>query len=88
MTDIEHGTYAGAQVHRRRGEKPCNPCLDAAADYQRDYRDLTASRNARRDRYARAYVLRALREQDPTLYRRLYQRAAAEWEQAHPKETT
>ena len=88
MTDIEHGTYAGAQVHRRRGEKPCKPCLDAAADYQRMYRDRDAHRNARRDRYARAYVLRALREQDPTFYRRLYRAAAAEWEQAHPKEDT
>ena len=49
--------------------------------------DLTANRRDRRDRYARAYVLRALREQDPTLYRRLYRAAAAEWERANPKET-
>lgn len=84
--DIQHGTYAGAQAHRRRGEQPCQECRDAHAAYQRSYRDSTASRDVRRNRYARNYVLRTLREQDPYLYRRLYQRAAAEWEREHPKE--
>ncbi len=32
------GSYAGAQVHRKRGEPPCDPCRQAAAEYMREYR--------------------------------------------------
>ena len=86
-SDIAHGTYGGAQAHRRRGETPCDDCKAAQAAYQRAYRDTTSTRDARRDRYARRRVLRALREADPIFYRRLYRAAAAEWERANPKET-
>lgn len=30
-----HGTYAGYQQHRKRGEDACTPCLNALADYTR-----------------------------------------------------
>lgn len=36
--DPRHGTYAGAQLHRKCGERPCFPCMLAARDYMREYR--------------------------------------------------
>ena len=35
---INHGTEAGARQHRRRGEKPCELCRDAAL-LERRYRE-------------------------------------------------
>ena len=32
------GTNAGANLHRIRGEKPCEDCLAAAAQYHREWR--------------------------------------------------
>ena len=37
----EHGTYAGYNAHRRRGETPCDACRAAQTDYCRDYRHRT-----------------------------------------------
>lgn len=39
-TDVPfpHGTYSGAQRHRKEGETPCDPCKAAAAEYQRAWR--------------------------------------------------
>lgn len=37
------GTYSAAQRHRRRGEKPCPPCREAAAAYMREHRRRHAS---------------------------------------------
>lgn len=33
MSAIEHGTYAGAQTHRRMDEKACAACREAARLY-------------------------------------------------------
>lgn len=33
--DPRHGTPAGGRVHRDHGEKPCRPCADAEARYER-----------------------------------------------------
>ena len=38
MTEIEHGTYAGYQQHRRRDDTACLDCRRAAAKYSREYR--------------------------------------------------
>ena len=32
---IRHGTPAGADAHRRRGETPCADCLTASRTYRR-----------------------------------------------------
>ena len=88
MTDIEHGTYAGAQAHRLRGEKPCEPCRDAQNAYTREWRKRTAYRDSRRGAYARNRVLSAIREMAPDLYGRLYRDACLEWDEAHPEETS
>lgn len=63
------GTYSGAQQHRRRGERPCEDCLRAAADYIRDYRQHKggADREARRTK-ARARALTRLAHLNPTIY--------------------
>lgn len=38
---IRHGTYAGAQAHRRRGETLCGACLEAERKYARErYRKI------------------------------------------------
>jgi hypothetical protein len=36
--DVRHGTYGGAQKHRRLNEPVCAECLEAQRDYKRDYR--------------------------------------------------
>lgn len=33
--DPRHGTYAGGRAHRDLGQKPCRPCADAEARYQK-----------------------------------------------------
>lgn len=38
-----HGTHAGYQVHRRRGEVACDPCKAANATYVREYRRRATS---------------------------------------------
>lgn len=43
-----HGTEARAMRHRRRGEKPCPPCLAAEAAAHA-YRRTAAERSANRD---------------------------------------
>ena len=35
---IRHGSPWGADVHRKRGEKPCGECLAARNEYQNEYR--------------------------------------------------
>ncbi len=39
---IVHGTEAGAAKHRRRGEKPCRPCLNASNRADNDRRKAVA----------------------------------------------
>ena len=36
MAEPEHGTTAAAQRHYTNGEKPCEPCRQALAAYQRE----------------------------------------------------
>ena len=39
----EHGTYAGWSRHNQVGTRPCRPCLDAKAAYQKEYRERRRS---------------------------------------------
>jgi hypothetical protein len=32
-----HGTTAGWQRHKKRGEEPCGPCLEANRKYKREW---------------------------------------------------
>jgi hypothetical protein len=36
---VKHGTYAGYQWHKLRGEEACADCLRANADYHQQYRE-------------------------------------------------
>lgn len=71
---INHGTYGGAQTHRKRGESVCGACGEAEADYMRKLR----ARNAkvrRRDREmgeASRKARSALVELHPEEYAELY----------------
>lgn len=38
MRDPLCGSYAGLSRHKTRKEQPCDACLAAGADYQRQYR--------------------------------------------------
>lgn len=38
MTEVRHGTYAGAVAHRKNKEKPCPQCALAAAKYMAQWR--------------------------------------------------
>lgn len=42
----ECGTNYGAQKHRERGEKPCEPCSAAAATYMDAYRIVTGCKTS------------------------------------------
>jgi hypothetical protein len=50
LAPFVHGTYAGWQKHRKRGETPCTACRDAAAQYMRDHRAANVGAR-RKDRW-------------------------------------
>lgn len=68
--DPRHGTYAGAQAHRRDSEKPCRPCLDASNAYMREHRKTSPTDRQRSLARTRAlWRLAAMHHDD---YERLY----------------
>lgn len=81
MNEIEHGTYGGAQQHRKRGDLPvCRPCLDAAAAYQREYRRFNeghAERERTRQR-VRHLAHEELRDRHLDEWTEIYEAALAE----------
>jgi len=52
-SEPEHGTYAGYQRHRRRGEPACDPCKEGNRAYQKARR-TTAEGRAAANRHSRA----------------------------------
>jgi hypothetical protein len=72
------GTYGGYQAHLRRKETPCQPCRDAAAEYQRNWRMNEAKRAVERQTTAaRHRALTRLARAHPVEYRRLYAEESA-----------
>lgn len=79
MTDepkpINHGTYGGAQTHKKRREPMCGACADAAAAYMRKLRARRADiRRGDRERnraaqYARTRLVEKYRAEYEELYR-------------------
>lgn len=51
LDTIEHGTYRGAQAHRKNGEKACDACTAAATAYMRDHRIRTGKTTSTRIGY-------------------------------------
>lgn len=92
-TDPERcGTYRGAQAHRKRGEKPCDPCKAAQNAYVKQWRTRNAERAAElhRDQNARDRALRALARRHPGEFDQLYQaeKTVARDNQPQPKDGT
>ena len=79
-TGITHGTYGGYKAHRRRGQKACRPCLDAASERQARYREANPDNGTDRQ-YARARrraLERLRREHDEAFARYLADELAKE----------
>ena len=73
MSDDRCGTYAGAQVHRRNREKPCDPCRLASNDYMRERRKAPHVREEeKKDAAARSRALWRLAALHPGEYQNLY----------------
>jgi hypothetical protein len=49
------GTTNGYHAHKRRDEKPCDPCREAWNAYQRDYRTGNEDFQVKDKAYQRAY---------------------------------
>lgn len=67
-TDRRCGTRRGYDVHRKRGEEPCQPCRDANNAYHRAY---ARTRHAMRRATNAAATLAAYRPAPPPVYRTL-----------------
>lgn len=70
----EHGTYAGAQRHKRRGEECCDLCRKAYAAYMRRYRKDNPANYAseRKVQNARGRALARLARAHADEFARLY----------------
>lgn len=73
------GTTSGYQRHRRDGEKPCDACTKATAEYdaRRRAQDSEQQKNRLRGR-AQSRALLELARRHPAEYQRLYQEAKTE----------
>lgn len=69
--DPRHGTYAGAQAHRKEGKQPCRPCREAYSEYQREYR-RNANGNWRDQSRARSRAVWQLVARHRDEFNRLY----------------
>lgn len=70
---VRHGTHSGWRLHQKRGERPCDPCYRAKADYNRRRRsapDLV--RAARRAARAQRLAYKELAHRYPAEYAALY----------------
>jgi hypothetical protein len=79
------GTYAAYQRHRRRAQKPCQPCCDAASKYHRDLRRKSATVREAANRQGRiaSRALHRLRQRHEAEYRALYKEELyREWRSA------
>lgn len=68
------GTYAGYQHHKKIGEKPCQPCLDANAEYTREWRARSPEIRAKgnRETAARSRALWRLAREHPKRFKKLF----------------
>lgn len=71
---VEHGTYRGYQWHRRTKTPTCRPCMDAANQYVKDYRESHPESQLRNHLQSRAYgvALRRLRDRYRGVFNRYY----------------
>ena len=75
------GSHSGWAAHQRRGEKPCDACVRAKAEYDKRWRSATEQqRKARLASKAQRKALSRLTKLHPDEYRVLYVAAKAELE--------
>jgi len=66
---IPHGSHAGYQRHKRRGEPACDECLKANATWARQYRTTTwGKRGVLRDSEVRNTAIRRLILANPATF--------------------
>ena len=72
---MNHGTYAGYQIHIRDKTVPCDACREANRNYNRAYRERRPEyvEHARRYHLARSRALEQLRRAYPESFDRLFQ---------------
>lgn len=72
-TSVRHGTPSGWSLHQRLGERPCDPCYRAKADYDTRQRALPA-KIARDRQHAKAQAVATtwLRQAHPAEWADLY----------------
>ena len=72
-TTVRHGTQSGWWLHRKLKERPCDPCYNAKAEYDRNIKSapnrVIMSRLAAR---AQAMSNKQLRHNHPAEYKALY----------------
>lgn len=91
---INHGTPGGYQVHWLRGQKPCNACVVAHSDYQKELREKNTkgAQNQRLRNAAGQRARRVLAELHRAEYHELYMHelrkvGLAEWPATTNRET-
>ncbi len=80
MPELEHGTRAGYERHKRRGEYSCEACRTANTKYAKAYRQGSGKDSYQRSvvtQGCRAKAMRALARQYPGELRDLYRRERA-----------
>lgn len=71
-TPIEHGTYAGLQLHIKRGIPTCGACREAGREYMRRYRAAGLADRHKRIAAIRKSAMERLRERHPEEFAALY----------------
>jgi hypothetical protein len=75
------GTYAGWNAHRKAGEKACDACRKACADYMRGYRQRRGPEPDRWRSRTRSAALERLAAKYPDQFARLLEQVRRE----HPR---
>jgi len=70
---MRHGTATGYRYHQDADEKPCDACVAAKQEYDRNWRSTPErTKKSRAGAAAQARALRRLKDIYPDVYRVLY----------------
>jgi hypothetical protein len=73
-----HGTPSGWSKHMKDGERPCDPCYRAKAEYDHGRRAIPEQTlRSRQAAKAQQMALRRLKDMHPAIYAALYAEAKA-----------
>jgi len=78
-TKTRHGTHSGWALHQELNERPCDPCYQAKATYDRRRKDAPeVTRRSRVSAKAQQRAYGELARLYPDVYRALYQQHKAD----------